>query len=160
MVFTTMQKGAIGIKNTRMAISKVQMRKKVFFMKTWKRRRLDLTFTRFRTFFLGFFFLRIYFPPDFIFCDLISWDFIESPHTILGKIVPGIQNTGLYSSYIFFPRTWENSNFFSQSFYFQVFFQKLFFPGLSYIDSFDSTLDHDLLSHDPTALEMNFFFVY
>ena len=74
------------------------------------------------------FFLRIYFPPDFIFCDLISWDFIESPHTILGKIVPGIQNTGLYSSYIFFQGLEKIRTFFPK-FLFPGFFSETVFPG-------------------------------
>ena len=61
---------------TPMAINKIQMhRKKVVFL--WKRIRLDLIFTRL--------FFRIYFLQDFISCDLISWDIIGSPHTILGK---------------------------------------------------------------------------
>ena len=102
-----------------MAIFKVQMHKKVFFL--WKRFRLDLIFTRYRTLFLVFFFLRIYFLQDFISCDLIS-------HTILVKS-PRNPKHRTFFPVTFFQRTWENSDFFPK-FYFQVFFRKLFFPGL------------------------------
>ena len=84
---------------------------------------------------LGFSFPRIYFLQFFFSWDLISWDFIGNPHTILEKKVPGIQNTGLYLRWHFFQGLDKIRTFF-QSFYFQVFFQKLFIPGLSYIDSF------------------------
>ena len=68
-------------------------------------------------FFSRFFFSSNLFSLDLIFFrswDLISWDFIGSPHSILGKKVPGIQ-------WHFFQGLEKIPTFF-QSFYFQIFF--------------------------------------
>ena len=65
-------------------------------------------------------FSKLFFSSD-LFSDLSSWDFIGSPHTILGKKVPGIQNTGLYFQWHsdFFPKFLFPGffrNFFSRDF--------------------------------------------
>ena len=88
-----------------------------------------------RVLFLCFSFPRIYFLQDFFSWDLIFWDFIGSPHTILGKKFPGIQNTGLYFLWHFFQGLEKIRTFFPKFLFPGFFFEKLFFPGLSYIDS-------------------------
>ena len=75
-----------------------------------------------------FFFSSDLFSSGLFSWDLISWHFIGSPHTILGKKVPEIQNTGLYFQWHFFQGLNKIRTFF-QNFYFQVFFPETFFPG-------------------------------
>ena len=79
--------GKKGMDSWLYSICRLQMhRSKFLFMKssqTWPH------FRKTYNFFLDFF-LRIYFLQDLNSRDLISWDFIGSPHIILGKKVPGI----------------------------------------------------------------------
>ena len=106
-----------------MAIFKIQMQKKSFL---WKRLRLDLIFTRFKTFFLCFFFWYIFIMTFLLWSYFLYWQ----PPNYFRKKSPWNQK---HSD--IFPRTWEYLDFF-QSFYFQVFFPETFFPGLFYIDLF------------------------
>ena len=122
-VYNHAKKGSIGIKTQGWLYSKVQMSKKYFL---WKLLRLDLIFTRFEPFFLGFFFLGYIFFRTLFPVILFPKNLTGSPHSNLGKKVPGIQNTGLYFQWHVFQGL-EKIRTFSKI-YFQVFFQKLFFP--------------------------------
>ena len=146
-VYTNAKEGQLILKNTRMAIFKVQMRKKVFFMKIF----LDLTsFSQDLGLFLGFFFLRIYYHQDFISCDLISWNFIDSPHNILGK--KSRESKTQDFQWHFFQGLEKIRTFF-RSFYFQVFisrfFPETFFPG---------TVLHRFLVDPARFTQQNYFF--
>ena len=85
-------------------------------------------FTMKKVLFLCFSFPMIYFLQNFFSCDLISWDFIGSPHTLLGKNVPGIQNTWLYFQWPFFQGLEKILTFFPK-FLFPGFFPETFSPG-------------------------------
>ena len=75
-----------------------------------------------------FFFSSDLFSSGLFSRDLISKDFTGSPHTILGKKVPGIQNTGLYFQWHFFQGLDKIRTFFPK-FLFPGFFPENFFPG-------------------------------
>ena len=91
------KKGAIYIMNTYGCIKNTDAKKNLFYENV-----LDLTsFLQDLGLFFLFFFSSDIILQDFISCDLISWDIIGSPQTILGKQVLGIQNTGLYSKWHF-----------------------------------------------------------
>ena len=109
MDVTTMEKRGLVLKTT-LAILNMQMnRRKALLMnksQTWPH------FLKVQDFFL-----QIYFFKDFNSCNLISWDFIGSPHIILRKSLK--------------LRTLFPVGFFYQSFHFQVFFPKHFFLWLS-----------------------------
>ena len=71
-MFSTIQKRGNRLKKTLDIFNMQMLIKKVLFI---KRLRLDLIFTR----------LRIFFLQNFNSCYLISWDYIGSPHIIVGK---------------------------------------------------------------------------
>ena len=112
-VYNHAKKGQLILKTPGWLYSKYRCVNKSF---TWKRSRLDLILQDLGLFFLVFF-LRIYFPQDFLSCDLISWDFIDSPHTILGKTSQESKTQDFISS---FPRNLENADI----------FPKFLFPGI------------------------------
>ena len=106
------KKWAIDIKNTRMAIClKKPFYENVLYLTSFSQ---DLGIF-FSFFFFGYIFLRTFFPV-ILFPETL---FTADPNSILGKKVPGIQNTGLHFqrhfSKVLFPGV----------------FQKNFFPGLS-----------------------------
>ena len=82
---------------------------------------LSSNFPRLRIFFLGFSFPRIYFLLDLFPETLLA-------HSILGKKSPRNPKHRTLFPVTFFPRTWENSDFFLK-FLFPGFFQETFFPG-------------------------------
>ena len=106
------KKGQLILKTPGGWIIKVQMQKKSFL---WKRLILDLIFTRFRTFCLVFLSSDI-FSSGLFYCNLISWDFIGCPQTMLGRKVPGIKITGLYFQWNFFSKNLRKFELFSKVF--------------------------------------------
>ena len=121
-VYNHAKRGQLILK-TPIAIFKIQIHKKVFFIKR------SLTWPHFyKTFSWFFFVLRIYLLQDFISCDLISWDFIGSLHTILGK---KSQNTGFYLLWHFFQRLEKIRTFILQVFI-SGFFPETFFSRYFY----------------------------
>jgi len=80
-------------------------------------------------FFLGYIFFRTLFTVILFFKTLIG-----SPHTNLGKKVPGIQNTRLYFQWHVFQGLEKIRTFFQNLF--PGFFPRNFFP-LDYIDSYE-----------------------
>ena len=83
-VYNYAKKGLLIFK-TPMAIFKIQMQKKVFFYGNI----LDLpSFSQELGLFSRVFFSSDIFSLGLYSCDLISWDFIVRPHTILGKKIP------------------------------------------------------------------------
>jgi len=80
---------------------------------------LSSNFPRLRIFFLAFSFPRIYFLLDL---------FPETLLAILGKKSPRNPKHRTLFPVTFFPRTWENSDFFLK-FLFPGFFPETFFPG-------------------------------
>ena len=104
------KKGVLNIKNTRFAIFKVQIHKKSFYENY-----LDLTSLSQD---LGLFF-RIYFLLDFIY-----W---QPSYYFMKKLPWNPKHRTLYPV-TFFPRTWENSDFFPK-FLFPDFFRETFFLG-------------------------------
>ena len=133
--FTTMQKGAIVIK-TPMAIFKIQMRKKIFFL--WRRLRLDLIFTSFRTFFLVFFYSGLYFLWSYFL--RLYWQ----PHTILGNKSQESKTQDFISSDIFFQGLEKIRTFFLK-FLFPGFFSRNFFPG-TFLHRYLTTMEEIFLS--------------
>ena len=87
-----------------------------FFQQTYI---TEFKFPRLRIFFLGFSFPRIYFLLDL---------FPETLLAILGKKSPRNPKHRTLFPVTFFPRTWENSDFFLK-FLFPGFFPETFFPG-------------------------------
>ena len=118
MIFTNHGKKGLMLK-TSLAIFYMKMHKrKVLLMKTSK------TWPHFpKTFF-----------QNLNSCDLISWNFIDSPHIILEKS-PRNQNLRFYFKLHLVPGLQKIGTFY-RSFYFHVFPQKLFFPWLSYKDTY------------------------
>ena len=113
-MFTTMQKkGAINIKNTRRMVNQSTDAKKSLFYENV----LYLTsFSQDLGLFVLFFIFWYIFFRTFFYCNLISWDFIGCPQTMLGRKVPGIKITGLYFQWNFFSKNLRKFELFSKVF--------------------------------------------